>query len=74
MDIDKLRTFYPRLETAVSNLSTNQLNTPIAEGKWTPGQFLHHLADAQTQAFYRCVWILSEDKPSKLLTKTVGLL
>ncbi|MHA2503050.1 MAG: DinB family protein [Candidatus Kariarchaeaceae archaeon] len=58
MDLENIRTFYPRLEAAVSKLTPEQINFPTGEGKWTPGQYLHHLADAQAQAFYRCVWIL----------------
>lgn len=61
MNIELLRTFYPRLKAAVDKLSIAQINSPSKIGGWTPGQYLHHLADAQTQAFYRCLWILSED-------------
>jgi len=62
MDIEKVRTFYERLEPVVEKLKKqDMLDQPVREDAWTPRQFLHHLADAQTQAFYRILWIITED-------------
>ena len=61
MDIDKLATFYDRLEPIVHAIEEKgRMNTPVKEDGWTPKQLIHHLADAQAQAFYRLLWIATE--------------
>ena len=62
MDINKVETFFPRLNKIITTLrKENKLLTPIKNGGWTPVQIINHLVDSQTQAYYRTMWILSED-------------
>ena len=62
MDISKVETFFQRINTVISNIKKeNKLFTPIKKDGWTPVQIINHLVDAQTQAYYRTMWILSEN-------------
>ena len=62
MDLNNVETFFPRLDKIITILrKENKLLTPIKNGGWTPVQILNHLVDSQTQAYYRTMWILSED-------------
>jgi hypothetical protein len=61
--IERIRELQPKLEKAVSGLSDAQLDTPIAEGKWTPRQILHHIADASVNGYVRMKLVASEDRP-----------
>ena len=51
------------LEEAVHNLSDKQLDTPVGEGKWTSRQIVHHIADANMNAYIRMKLIATEEKP-----------
>jgi len=62
MDIELVATFYERLAPVVEKLQAGgKMDIPVKEGGWTPKQLIHHLADAQTQAYYRILWLLTED-------------
>lgn len=51
------------LVTVVQGLSESQLNTSIGEGKWTIRQIIHHIADANLNAYTRMKLIATEEKP-----------
>ncbi len=49
MDINKVETFFPRLNKIITTLrKENKLLTPIKNGGWTPVQIINHLVDSQT--------------------------
>lgn len=52
-----------RLREAVKGLSKEQLNTPYREGGWTVQQIVHHLADAEMNAYIRFKRGLTENHP-----------
>ncbi|MEE9364628.1 MAG: putative metal-dependent hydrolase [Cellulophaga sp.] len=52
-----------RLGNLVSELSTEQLNTPYRVGGWTVRQVVHHIGDSHHNSYTRFKWALSEDKP-----------
>ncbi|MBI3873177.1 MAG: putative metal-dependent hydrolase [candidate division Zixibacteria bacterium] len=62
--IAKIRQLPSQVEAAVKGLNDAQLDTPYGEGKWTPRQVVHHLADSHLNAFIRVKLILTEDKPT----------
>jgi len=51
------------LEKAVHKLSNEQLDMPTGPGKWSIRQLVHHIADANMNAFTRMKLIASEEKP-----------
>lgn len=59
-DIDRLP---DRLESAVIDLSEEQLNTPYRKDGWTVKQVVHHLADSHMNAIIRVKLLLTEDDP-----------
>jgi uncharacterized damage-inducible protein DinB len=61
--IEKICTLPAALETAVKGLSDSQLNTPYGEGKWTLKQVVHHIADANMNAYSRMKLVATEHKP-----------
>jgi len=52
-----------RLRKAVDGLGVEQLNTPYRPGGWTLQQVVHHLADAEINAFIRFKRGLTEQQP-----------
>jgi uncharacterized damage-inducible protein DinB len=64
IDINILRdfsTFPVRLKSAVQNLSEKDVLKQRREGGWTVKQILHHIAEAQTMAYFRVKWALTEE-------------
>jgi hypothetical protein len=61
--IEKLEQLPHKLEIALSKLTASQLDTPIAEGKWTIRQITHHIADGNINAYTRMKLIATEEKP-----------
>jgi uncharacterized damage-inducible protein DinB len=51
------------LRQAVSGLSAEQMATPYREGGWTVSQLVHHVAESHMQAYSRCKFALTEEKP-----------
>ncbi len=62
--IKQIRQMPAKLEAAVAGLTDKQLDTPYGEGKWTPRQVVHHLADSHMNALSRIKLILTESKPT----------
>jgi uncharacterized damage-inducible protein DinB len=62
--IAKIRKVADQLEQAIQGLNDEQLDTPYGEGKWTPRQVVHHLADSHLHGFIRFKAILTEDHPT----------
>lgn len=62
--IDKMRQLPDQVEAAVRGLDDRQLDTPYGQGKWTPRQVVHHLADSHMHAFVRMKLILAEENPT----------
>lgn len=52
-----------RLETMVSKLSEEQLETPYRPGGWTVRQLVHHISDSHHNSYIRFKWALTEDTP-----------
>jgi hypothetical protein len=52
------------LRNAVNGFSEAQLDTPYREGGWTVRQVVHHLADSHMNAYIRCRFAVTEDRPT----------
>ncbi|MEC0370032.1 putative metal-dependent hydrolase [Paenibacillus chibensis] len=52
-----------KLRKAVEGLGLEQLNTPYRQGGWTLQQVIHHLADAEMNAYIRFKRGLTEEHP-----------
>lgn len=67
-DIQKAKTQIKKLpeniESAVFNLSEEQLDTPYRPGGWTIRLLIHHLADSHMNAFIRFKLALTEENPT----------
>jgi uncharacterized damage-inducible protein DinB len=61
--IGKIQQLPQNLEDAISKLSDSQLDKPVGEGKWTIRQIVHHIADANMNAYTRMKLIVTEEKP-----------
>jgi uncharacterized damage-inducible protein DinB len=61
--IAKIEHLPPKVEAAVRGLNDAQLDTPTGEGKWSIRQLVHHIADANMNAFIRMKLVASEEKP-----------
>ena len=59
-----LATLPGRLESAVSTLSDEQLDTQYRPDGWAIRQVVHHLADSHLNAFCRIKLTLTEDSPT----------
>lgn len=53
-----------RLRHAVGLLRPTQLDTPYRSGGWTARQVVHHIADANVQAYIRFRLALTEENPA----------
>jgi len=62
--ISVLRLLPGNIQSAVSGLSHNQLDTPYREGGWTVRQLIHHIADSHANAYVRTKLALTEDWPT----------
>jgi hypothetical protein len=51
------------VESAILNLSEEQLKTAYREGGWTVHQLVHHIADSHMNAFIRCKLAYTEKDP-----------
>ena len=51
------------LQSAVSGMTSQQLDTPYRPGGWTVRQVIHHLPDSHINAYTRFRWALTEDNP-----------
>jgi len=61
--IHVLDNFPSRLESLVSGLNDEQLDTPYREGGWTIRQVVHHCSDSHHNCYIRFKWALTEDAP-----------
>ncbi|MBA3645495.1 MAG: putative metal-dependent hydrolase [Gemmatimonadaceae bacterium] len=61
--IDEIASTPVNLRKAVSGLSADQMATPYREGGWTVSQLVHHVPESHMQAFSRCKFALTEEKP-----------
>lgn len=52
------------LESAISNLDEQQLQTPYREGGWTVHQLVHHVADSHMNAYCRFKLGYTEENPT----------
>ncbi len=60
----KFRQLPGYIEALVSHLNYEQLTTAYLEGEWTVAQNVHHLADTQSQLFFRVKKMLLENIPA----------
>ncbi len=61
--IEVIRAFPAALETAVSNLTDEQLDAYPIDGEWNVRQIVHHCADSHMNSIIRLKLILTEDNP-----------
>ena len=61
--IDDIAALPADLRRTVSALTDARLDTPYRPGGWTVRQVVHHLADSHLNAFVRCKWAATEDRP-----------
>ena len=61
--IAEIESFPERLKKEVSQLTSEQLETPYREDGWTIRQVIHHCADSHMNCFIRIKWALTENKP-----------
>ncbi|MBO0590067.1 putative metal-dependent hydrolase [Cellulophaga sp. E16_2] len=52
-----------RVNSLVSTLTSEQLETPYRPGGWTLRQLIHHIADSHHHSYTRFKWALTEDEP-----------
>ena len=52
------------MRRVVSDLSSEQLDTPYREGGWTVRQVVHHVPDSHLNAYIRCKLALTENTPT----------
>lgn len=60
-DIEQLPS---RLAAQVLPLTPAQLATPYRPDGWTVQELVHHVADSHMNAYIRCKWTLTEDRPT----------
>lgn len=53
-----------RLREATAGLDEAQLDTRYRPGGWTVRQLVHHVADSHLNAYIRCKFALTEDRPA----------
>ena len=56
-----------KLESAVADLTDEQLDTRYRPDGWTVRQVVHHLADSHMNAYVRFKLVLTEDKPKVIV-------
>jgi uncharacterized damage-inducible protein DinB len=61
--IESIAGMTDKLRQAVEGLEIEQLNTPYRPGGWTLQQVIHHLADAEMNAYIRFKRGLTEERP-----------
>ena len=61
--VQNYKSFSNQISQITSHLTNNQLSIPIRKGGWSISRIFHHLADAQSMAYYRIKLMLSEDIP-----------
>lgn len=62
--IDEIEALPTDLQTAVFDLTDDQLDTPYRDGGWTVRQLIHHIADSHLNAYTRFKLGLTEDTPT----------
>ncbi|NGP87133.1 YfiT family bacillithiol transferase [Fodinibius halophilus] len=62
--IDEIEALPEQLRNEVSELTTEQLDTPYRENGWTLRQVIHHIADSHLNGYLRVKLTLTEDKPT----------
>jgi uncharacterized damage-inducible protein DinB len=62
-NIARIAAIPSKIESAIKNITSQQLDTPYREGGWTIRQVLHHLPDSHLNAYIRFKWTLTEDQP-----------
>jgi hypothetical protein len=63
-NISRIAELPAKLEAAVLNLTSAQLDTPYRDGGWTVRQVIHHLPDSHMNAYIRTKWTLTEQTPT----------
>ncbi|MGI9545865.1 MAG: YfiT family bacillithiol transferase [Flavobacteriaceae bacterium] len=61
--IDALEEYPDRLNTLVTGLSEEQLETPYRPEGWTVRQLVHHISDSHHNSYIRFKWALTEEMP-----------
>ncbi|GAA0190112.1 bacillithiol transferase BstA [Fulvivirga kasyanovii] len=61
--IEQIEALPARLRQLVSNLSSDQLDTPYRPEGWTVRQVVHHIPDSHVNGYVRFKWALTEDRP-----------
>ena len=59
--LKQLETFADRFESLVKSIQSERMEEKIREDGWSFAQIIHHIADAQSQAYYRIKWLLTEE-------------
>jgi hypothetical protein len=62
--IEAIEALPARLRAAVAGLDEAQLDTPYRPGGWTVRQLVHHVADSHINAYVRCKFALTEERPA----------
>jgi hypothetical protein len=62
--IEVIALFPGRLESEISKLKPESLDTPYRPGGWTVRQVVHHCADSHMNSFIRFKLALTEDNPT----------
>ncbi len=62
--ISEIRNLPKKLRDVLNGLTEDQLDTPYGEGKWTPRQVVHHLADSHMHSYMRMKFIITENHPT----------
>ena len=60
---ERMNSLPDRLRSAVTGLTSEQLDTPYREGGWTLRQVIHHIADSHINAYTRFKLAMTEENP-----------
>jgi DinB family protein len=62
--IEQYRDGYTAVAEALLRITPEELDARVGEGKWSPREVVHHLADSELSAAMRLRLILAEDRPT----------
>ena len=61
--LERYRDGYAAVESALEDITDDELDRPGPDGGWSARQVAHHLADSEARAFVRLRRLIAEDEP-----------
>jgi len=72
--IEQYRDGYTAVAEALLRITPEELDARTGDGKWSPREIVHHLADSEMAAAMRLRLILAEDRPRLIVEVNPPLL